>query len=133
MKKILIISMLFNIFSYAELSTKNIENMVDKLYKKRIGISLEDISDIEDPFVRMAVEDNVTTVVAMTEIQFSLKGIMNNKAFINDKWYSVGEVVSGYTLKYVGRKGIVLDRDKHIKKIFLRKDRESNIIKVEGN
>ncbi|RLA58161.1 MAG: hypothetical protein DRQ78_12555 [Epsilonproteobacteria bacterium] len=132
MKSILIILMLLSAYVYADLSTKDIENMVDKIYKKRTGMTLGNLSDIEDPFVRIEVEDNVTKVIAMTEIQFFLKGIMNNRAYINDKWYDINDIVSGYTLKHVGKKGIVLMRDNQIKKVLLRKETNTDIITVEG-
>ena len=55
---------------------------------------------------------------------------MNGKAYINESWKSIDETVMGYTLKFVGKKGVVLRSGNNIKKLFLHKKRD-NLIMLE--
>ena len=64
------------------------------------------------------------------EEKLILHSIINNKAFINDQWRSAGDTIFGYTLKHIGNRGVVLRNNNHIKKLFLRKERE-NFITLE--
>ena len=56
---------------------------------------------------------------------------MSGKAYINDAWKAIDDTVMGYTLKYVGKRGVVLRNGNHIKKLFLHKERD-NFITIEG-
>ncbi len=130
MKKILL-TMLFVCTVYADLSVDQIRDMVTKIHQKREGISLETLKNTKEPFVRLQEEDNITKFVIpiqAEETKLSLHGILNQKAYINDNWKSIGDVVGGYTLKYIGRKGVVLRNENQIKKLFLHKKREDFII-----
>jgi hypothetical protein len=40
-------------------------------------------------------------------------------------------MIMGYTLKHIGKRGVVLRNGNHIKKLFLHEDRE-NFITIEG-
>ena len=132
MKKILLPLSLLSTYLFADLSVDQIQRMVVKIHEKRDGIALQKLDDTKEPFVHIQVEDNTTKYVApeKDEIEISLHAILNNKAYINDSWYKVNESVMGYQLKYIGKKGVVLRNDTHIKKLFLREKRE-NYISIE--
>ena len=135
MKKIIFILLGFTALMYANLSVEQIEKMVNKIHEKREGISLDTLNLTKEPFVKIKEEDNITTFIVPTkseeEVKVSLHAIMNGKAYINGSWKEKNETIMGYTLKYVGKRGVVLRNGNHIKKLFLHKNKKS-FIKVEG-
>ena len=118
---------------YADLSTAQVENMVQKIHEKRVGIDLETLQTTKDPFVSEKVEEEIAVVVAIPkkkEGAISLHAIMGGKAFINGGWKEINDTVVGYTLKYVGKRGVVLTSGDHIKKLFLH-EKKDNFITIE--
>lgn len=135
MKHILILLFSFTTFSCADLSVKQIQEMVNKIHEKREGIKLETLENTKEPFVRLEENNSTSTFVIPTkkiveEAKLILHAIVNGKAYINDRWMSEGESILGYNLKYIGKRGVVLRNDNHIKKLFLRKKR-NNFITIE--
>jgi hypothetical protein len=135
MKKLLIIVPFCFSTIYADLSVKQIEQMVQKIHLKREGISLDTLENTKEPFVRVKKEDNVTTVIEIPEqeedVKLSLHAIMADRAYINDSWKKVDDTILGYTIKYIGKKGVVLRNDNTIKKLFLGKRKDNFIILEE--
>jgi hypothetical protein len=133
MKKILFIVLYLTLSLYADVSVEQIQQMVGKIHEKREGIKLETLETTKEPFVRLQEENNVTTFVIPVkaeEAKLSLHAIVNGKAYINDGWQNVDDVIMGYTLKYVGKRGVVLSSGNHIKKLFLHEKRD-NFITLE--
>lgn len=135
MKHILILLFSFTTFSCADLSVKQIQEMVNKIHEKREGVKLETLENTKEPFVRLEENNSTSTFVIPTkkiveEAKLILHAIVNEKAYINDRWMSEGESILGYNLKYIGKRGVVLRNDNHIKKLFLRKKR-NNFITIE--
>jgi len=135
MKNTLLI-LLFSTFSFADLSVTQIEHMVQKIHEKREGVKLETLDTTEEPFVRLQEENNITTYVIPVSIteeeaKLVLHAVVNGKAYINDMWVKVNDHIMGYTLKYIGNRGVILRNGNHIKKLFLHKKRD-NYIKIKG-
>ena len=135
MKKIFLLLMILTLFIHADLSVKQIQDMVNNIHKKRVGVQLETLADTKEPFVRLQEENNVSTFVIPTtktieEVKLVLHAVVNGKAYINNIWLKINENILGYTLKYIGNKGVVLRNENHIKKLFLRKNKNS-FIKLE--
>ena len=133
MKKTLFIISLLTVSVYADLSVKQIQDMVSKIHEKREGIKLETLEATEEPFIRLKEENNITTVVipaVEATVKLSLHAIMNGKAYINESWKGVDDTIMGYTLKYVGKRGVVLRNGNNVKKLFLHQNRD-NFIKLE--
>lgn len=133
MKKTLFIISLLTVSLYADLSVKQIQEMVSKIHEKREGIKLETLEATQEPFIRVEEENNTTTFVvpvAEETAKLSLHAIMNGKAYINDSWKGVDDTIMGYTLKYVGKRGVVLRNGNNVKKLFLHQNRD-NFIKLE--
>jgi len=133
MKKILFIIPLLTGLLYADLSVAQIEEMIGKIHLKREGVKLETLEETKEPFVRVKKEDNITTFAIPIEaetVKLSLHAIVNGKAYINDAWMGVDDTVMGYTLKHVGKRGVVLRNGNNIKKLFLHKERD-NFITLE--
>lgn len=137
MKNSIIIIVLLSLGLQADLSVKQIQSMVNKIHQKRDGISLDTLATTKEPFVRLQTENNVTTFVIPTveksDVKLVLHAIMNGKAYINNSWMKVDEIVLGYKLKAIGNIGVVLRNENHIKKLYLRKERESLIKFEESN
>jgi len=133
MKKILFIISSLTVLLYADLSVKQIQEMVSKIHEKREGIKLETLDTTKEPFVRVEEENNTTTLVTPVEaktVKLSLHAIMNGKAYINEAWKGVDDTIMGYKLKYVGKRGVVLRNGNIVKKLFLHQKRD-NFIKLE--
>ncbi len=93
------------------------------------------LANTKEPFVRLQQENNVSTFVIPTvekkrDVKLVLHAIVNGKAYINDSWIKVDESILGYELKAIGKIGVVLRNENHIKKLYLRKNKD-NFIKIE--
>lgn len=132
MKKIFLLLLPLTMFLNADLSVKQIQDMILKIHEKREGVDLATLESTKDPFVRLEEENNgtIVTVNDKNEEKLVLHAIVNGKAYINDSWMSLDDSVMGYTLKYIGERGVVLRNENHIKKLFLR-DTRDNFIKLE--
>ena len=136
MKKLFIIISVGLTVLYADLSVQQIENMIQKIHLKREGISLDTLELTKEPFVRVKKEEN-TTVTKLIPIEkeenvkLSLHAIMGEKAYINNGWKKVGDVILGYTVKYIGKKGVVLRNGNKIRKLFIGKPKNNFIILEE--
>jgi hypothetical protein len=66
-------------------------------------------------------------VMKKKEAKLVLHAIVNGKAYINDSWSVIDDKIMGYTLMFIGKRGVVLRNANHIKKLYLRKERDSFI------
>ena len=132
MKKIFLLLLPLTMFLNADLSVKQIEDMVVEIHEKREGVELATLESTKDPFVRLETEDDIITTAKpkKAEEKMVLHAIVNGRAYINDSWKNVDDVILGYTLKFIGKRGVVLRNGNHIKKLFLHKKRD-NIITLE--
>jgi len=134
MKNTILMVMLFTVSLNADLTVQKIEKMISKIHEKRPGANLEVLGKTKEPFVNFVIENNTTELGILDETKetkISLHAIVNGKAYINDSWKSIDDVIMGYKLKYIGKRGVVLRNGKHIKKLFLHKKRD-NFITIEG-
>jgi len=138
MKKITILLLLVTILN-ADLSLQQIQDMVTKIHQKREGVKLSTLEDTKEPFVRLEEdENNITTFVIPrkekkpdpTDVKMELNAVVNGKAYINNKWLDINETILGYRLGYIGKRGVVLRNGNVIRKLYLRKHRDS-FIKLE--
>ena len=131
MKKIFLLLSL-TVLVNADLSVEQIQKMVLQIHEKREGVQLATLANTKDPFIQVYEENNVTifTVPENEEAKLVLHAIVNGKAYINDSWSSPDDTVMGYTVKYIGPRGVVLRNGNHVKKLFLHEKRD-NFIKLE--
>ena len=132
MKKILLLLLPLTVLVYADLSVEQIQKMVMKIHEKREGVKLVTLETTKDPFIQLNEENNVTTfaISEKEEAKLVLHSIVNGKAYINDSWSSLDDTIMGYTVKYIGQRGVVLRNGNHVKKLFLHETRD-NFIKLE--
>jgi len=134
MKNTILIISLLTASLNADLSVDQIENMVLKIHEKRVGFNLQTLESTKNPFVVLKEDENVTAFVIPEkneDVKISLHALMAGKAYINEGWKDINETVMGYTLKYIGKRGVVLRNGNHIKKLFLHEEKD-NFIKIEG-
>ncbi|SFV89855.1 hypothetical protein MNB_SV-4-1038 [hydrothermal vent metagenome] len=118
---------------YADLSVKQIEKMIERIHLKREGVGLDVLENTKEPFIIVKEENNETIVKVPKDepdAKLMLHAIMGKKAYINDGWKKEGDAVLGYTIKYVGKRGVVLRNGNTIKKLFLGKPK-NNLIMLE--
>ena len=129
MKKIFLLPLTLTLLLHADLSVKQIEDMVLKIHQKRTGVELATLETTKDPFLRLEDENNATVVIApeIAEKKMVLHAIVNGKAYINDGWKNIDDTVMGYTVKFIGKSGVVLRNGNLIKKLYLKKKRDSFI------
>jgi len=132
MKKTFLLLLPMTMLMSADLSVKQIEEMVVKIHEKRAGADLATLESTKDPFIRLEEEEIVTTSLSAkkAEEKMILHAIVNGRAYINDSWKNIDDVILGYTLKHIGKRGVVLRNGNHIKKLFLHKKRD-NLITLE--
>jgi len=108
MKKLFLLLMSLTVFSSAEISLKQIENMVTKIHEKREGVKLETLDTTLEPFVRVA-EDNTTVIIEPVmkkkEEKLVLHAIVNGKAYINDSWNVLDDRIIGVYIEIYRSKG----------------------------
>ena len=133
MKKLFMIIPFVCTAVYADLSVKQIEQMIESIHLKREGVGLDVLEKTKEPFIVVKEENNETVVEVPKDepdIKLTLHAIMSKKAYINDGWKKEGDVVLGFTVKYIGKRGVVLRNGNTIKKLFLGKPK-NNLIMLE--
>ena len=116
----------------ADLSIDQMQMMVKKIKAKRIGSMESNASKVVSPFIVIRKDENKTEVIAKEPkselVQFALGAIVNDKAFVNNKWLSVGDMIDGYELSEIEGNGITMTQDSRTIKVFLKKSKQ--IIKL---
>lgn len=133
MKKLFMIIPFVCTAIYADLSVKQIEQMIESIHLKREGVGLDVLEKTKEPFIVVKEENNETIVEVPKDepaVKLTLHAIMSKKAYINDGWKKEGDVVLGFTVKYIGKRGVVLRNGNTIKKLFLGKPK-NNLIMLE--
>lgn len=134
MKKTAISFTVLSLLAHADLSIPQIEKMVAEIHEKREGVRLETLEQTKEPFVRVESGKDSEVVFTIPEkkedSKLTLHAIVNGKAYINDQWVEIEEQIMGYTLKYIGKRGVVLRNGNNIKKLFMSKS-ENSFIQIE--
>ncbi len=107
---------------YADLSIGQMEAMVEKIKAKRVGTNIEKSDEFISPFVTIKVDENITVIeeAKVETVVFILGGIINDKAFINEKWQKVDDIVEGYKLIEIENNSVTLVQEDRTIKVFLK-------------
>jgi hypothetical protein len=134
MKYITLIILSSTAIIYAtSLSIQEINTKVAQIQTTRGGMNIEQFETVSDPFVYF--ERNATTgeiIAPKGENIVAVSAIMNGKAYINGGWKRAGEKIGDYTIKSVGANFIVIRSGNKIKKLFVNRKQENNVIKIQG-
>jgi len=137
MKKITLLIISAAISINANLSVKQIENMVLKIHQKRAGTDIRKLDQTYEPFVIKLISENNESKIITKSVEYKsdariqLHAIVGQKAFLNNRWLEVNDTIDGYELKYIGKRGVVLQNGNNIKKLIFH-DKNNTIIKLEG-
>ncbi|MEO1953328.1 MAG: hypothetical protein ABGW74_01330 [Campylobacterales bacterium] len=137
MKKVIYILISGSLLVNANYSVKQIENMVLKIHNKRPGLDVSVLENTYEPFVMKEIikkndtEKEIVLKSVKKDEKIELHAILADKAYINDKWLKVNDTINGYQLKYIGKRGVVLQNGNEIKKLLFH-DKKNNLIKLEG-
>jgi hypothetical protein len=132
MKKLLLSLTILSYPAIAELTVSQIEEMVKRIQSKRVSEYEIDFLKIPSPLegVKKVVEENLTKTVLLdnvADISFTLHAIMNDKAYVNEKWHNRGDKIQGFTLREIFDDHVVLKKDRKTIKVFLVKDKSIKI------
>jgi len=116
MKKLILVILVINL--YADISI--IIKKIDELNNFNYNFILINYN----PFICKNIYKNnlVKNLVVRKKSIFILKAIFNNQAFINNKWYKVGDKINGFIIYKITDKEIFLKKGKKIVKIKLKED-----------
>ena len=134
MRKVLYIFICIVFAAQAEITIAQIEEMVKKIQLKRPGVDLNTLKHTQDPFVKMLQENNATNTAPTPKVEekrFALHAILNARAFINDKWYKLGDTIQGFTIKGIGTESVILQSG-NLTKTLLLHQRQKSLIKFEA-
>jgi len=106
-----------------QMSIEKYDTIFEQVGKKRVGPSDAELSRVPTPFVNQSVLQIIKdkNVTKRKPIILRLYGIMNNKAKINKKWYTLRSKVYGYRLVKIKNISVVLKRKRKKLELFLRK------------
>lgn len=134
MKKIILsLTFLFSMLSCNELDWVN--EQVQAIKPARVGLNKKALYGLKNPFVftkikKVKTEEvpllsntatKVTNSIAtvpnpvISHKKFNLSMIMNKSAMINNKWYKVGDLVSGYKITQIEASSVILQRNKTLR------------------
>ena len=124
MKKIALLALFISINLNAELSIEQIDNMVNKIQQKRISKRNIDYRNVPSPFILIKKDENDKKAVVSSltkELSLKLNAIINDTAFINGRWYKVGESVNDYNITKIDDRKVELKKGKNTMELFLPK------------
>ena len=141
MKRVLMLSIsLWLILSLslngATLSHAEIKTMVKKIKEKRIGIEVSVLEDTPNPFalvekgeeVKEEVVKKEKPKVIKKEVVHNLTAILNHAAFIDGKWYKVGDKIGRFILVSINHESVDLKFKKEQKKLSIKKEKKKFIL-----
>jgi len=73
-----------------------------------------------DPFYKSQIILHTHTQKNVQSKSFALSAIFNNRAFINNKFYTIGEKIQGYTIKKIYKHSVVLQHNSSITVLHLQ-------------
>ena len=103
--------------------------------KSETSKSFKEIKLNYDPFIQTKKifikkrDLKVATKPSPKITPLTLITILNDRAFINSKWYKKGDKLYGYKIVYIGDDKVILKKESKIKYLQIKKTK--NILKVE--
>ncbi|WP_187648450.1 hypothetical protein [Nitrosophilus labii] len=127
----------FIVFTYtnAQSELKQIDEIIEKIKIKRVGISDDNIKKLKDPFYyKTKSRTNIKRKSFRSNYissRYKLYAILNDKAKINGKWYKLGSKIKGFRLYKICTNCVKLKKGSKTFTLYLHK--KSKKIKISGN
>lgn len=128
-KYIFICFLLLSFLKAQDVEIKNIDDKIFKIDSPREGITIKALNNTKNPFYVESIEVDGVDVQPVEKI--SLKGIMNSKAYINNKWFGLNDEIEGYKVISITPNSVLLKREDRTKELFLKSKKDS-FIKIEA-
>lgn len=119
------------------LSSTEITNMISKIKEEREGISIAQLEQTLNPFILNkkkkveVIKDEPVLIEAIpVEPEYLLQAVLNHAAFINSKWYKVGDTLGLYRVGYIGSSQVTLKSAHGNKTLFIKKKKKKMFIKL---
>jgi len=128
-KYIFVCFLLLSFVNAQDVEIKNIDDKISKIDSPREGITIKVLNNTKNPFYIESIEIDGAIVQPVEKI--SLKGIMNSKAYINNKWLGLNDEVEGYKVISITSNRVLLKREDRTKELFLKSKKDS-FIKIEA-
>jgi hypothetical protein len=127
--------------------TDEIDKMVNEIKEKRESkMSKEEFLKLPSPLMKVKTVDKNLTAVSKGGLvfndsnssatpiieDFTLKAILNRRAFINDRWYKIGDEIGGYKLAKINGESVLLESGDKSKELFFHKKRDDKIQIIGG-
>ena len=122
-----------------------VDQQIDAIKPKRVGIDYTKINHIKDPFIVLKKQNkhirqiqytsnkpyfkHRSTVITKAQPQcknMNLELIINNKAMINHKWYKISQKVCGYKILNIANGTVYLAKGKK-QTLLTTKEKNNNI------
>ena len=142
MIKILLLIFIFsNAILATSLSHEEIDKMVLKIKEERVGIDLATLESTPNPFliVKEEIKEEKPKEVKAGRpkivkkvVNHNLVAILNHAAFIDGKWYKVGDELGSYRLIRMGKDRVTLKNSKGKRELIIEK-REKKFKMFKGN
>lgn len=139
MKNLLLLFIFSHTLLATSLSHQEINKMVQKIKEERVGIDLATLENTPNPFliikeeVQKKIEKKVKRQqVVKNVVAHSLVAILNHAAFIDGKWYKVGDKLGSYILTTMDRDRVTLKNNSDKKELIIPK-REKKFKMFKGN
>jgi len=128
MKYLLILLVVFTYGFSNTLSQRLDKLVIDKNVKKITSLKYNPFYVKQKKKHTQIKNKNIFVKKTFKKIKLRLISILNNKAFINDRWLVKGDKIYGYIIKKILNDRVVLEKKK--KKIVLNFQKNKDILKV---
>lgn len=73
------------------------------------------------------VQENQTNKVFASQVTKSIvvKSIFNNRAYINNKWYSIGDAIDDFVVKSITHEGVIMQKNGKQEFFQLRNEKQN--------
>jgi len=140
MKKLYILIILTAFLYSTSLSHTEITKMVSKIKEERGGIGLEVLDNTPNPFtiekevIEVPKEIKIKKLKTVTKVEasYELTAVLNHKAFINKKWYRIGDKIGSYRVNSIGNRSVILKNGSEVKRLIIEK-RKKKFKMFKGN
>jgi hypothetical protein len=127
---------LSSILNAATLSHVEIKTMVEKIKHQRDGIEISVLETTPNPFaivekveeVKEEIKKEEKVQIIKKEVVHHLSAILNHAAFIDGKWYKVGDKVGAFILVSINYDTVDLKSKKEQKKLSIKKEKRKFIL-----
>lgn len=111
-----------------EQEVKEYDQIFSKIANKRVGVNINNINEISNPFVVQSSEQNSSDLnIPMQEPEYSLEAIVDRKVKINGKWYWINETIESFKIIKITQRSVILSNEIEQKELFIKTKDRSNV------